>query len=441
MKKRLLAIVMAISLVTAGSVYAEEQEAEETAQGQEESSEDSGDSEDREDAGSEDTASDDTDAARDEEEGPDGTVRDEGSQAGSSQDEISDEGAAQETDITDDGLSDPVDDVPYQEDAGRDGDVPAGGDAFFEDVYGDNADEGYMADVENGELPVIIKLVEDGSVPEGTILAEYEALDDHGNMVLIREIATAPVVPVSGEEEFDLLDHFGLAASGADAPTIDNGGWEGVPSSWEYNWDNTDSATKWGMWGGNGDLKGYVASSIEDLHVRHRMQMYCDGTNVHLLITYASIFDNPGNGDDYNFYIDGEHVKFKVVYDDDAQLTEARDPGTYTLKVLHEDDSVSSKDVMGGYGTMTVNRGQLNNMTEICIPISEMVRQNGNINPDSFSMIEFYTPNLMYRRMATSGASSGPIVFALITVAFFGGAYYRMRKRRGGDCDLAWAVG
>ncbi len=479
MKKRLLVFLISLSMLSGGVVYADEdnRSGEEYSE-QKEDKEEKEDKEDKEDKEESEGSGQTDDSQGESHEGAaDSAIADSGSGENSAADPGSEEstgdGSAEQTDAgreteapeggaaVDESLMPggdaAADESTSLQDGGTDQDTggeelsPAAsdetadtqGDALTDEITFDDGSlmeevgdtEAYSAEDafagEYGDIPVITKLVEDGSVPEGTVLREYPDVDENGNPVIVQEVATAPVEEAVGEEDFDLLDHFGLAASmSQEAPTIDNGGWSDLPSSWEYNWDNSDNATKWGMWGGNGNLQGYVAGSIEDLNVRHRMQMYCDGENVHLMITYASCFDNAGNGDDYNFYIDGERVKFKVTYDDGKQLTQDRKPGTYTLRIEHEDDSISSKEVMGGTGEMIVHAGQLNNVTEITIPVSEMVRQNPNINPDTFSMIEFFTPNLMYRRIATSGASAGTVPFVLITFVFFTGAYYIGTRRR-----------
>ncbi len=232
------------------------------------------------------------------------------------------------------------------------------------------------------------------------------------------------------EEDFSLLDHYGLAADNTDLPAESTGGWDDYPSFWEYNWDNTANATKWGLWGGNGNLQGYVAPSTSDLNARHKMQMYCDGQNIHLRITYASVFDKAGNGDDYNFYIDGVPTKFQVVYDDNgARLTDQREPGTYTLQIRHQNQAGSWDEALGAVGTMTVNEGNLNNVTEITIPVSEFGKQNPEVNTDTFALVEFFTPNLMMSKIGTGGASSGPVPFVVVTGVFFGGYLVVNRKR------------
>lgn len=283
-------------------------------------------------------------------------------------------------------------------------------------VYGEN-------------LPVIIRYVVDDTVEEGTVLREYVDMVD-GVKSIIREVSTKSAG--GGDDgDADLTDHFDLIDDQTDPPTIDNGKWNDVPAQWEYNWDNTEQATKWGVWGGNGHLENYITDHMDDINVRHHMGIYCDGESVHLFIEYASCFDNPGNGNDYNFYLDGTGTKFRVTFEDGSDLSQTyREPGEYKLLITHGDGAISGQEVEGAYGTIIIKEGQLNNMQEIVIPLEEMKRQNDSVNLDTLSMIEFFTPNLMYRHIACAGASSGPVVFIIISAVIFGAYLLIDSKRR-----------
>ena len=413
MKRRILAILLALSMVMTATVYAEEETSDseqvsDTA-GEEDSgeAEDSGETHDSEESGE---THDSEESGESHDSGESGESYDAG-ESGESYD-ADDSGESYDTgesgESYDSGEQGEVQDPGFE--ASDDYTDPAYTDQG-QDVYDGYTDPSYDdAQIEDG----IVEEAQEGVAEEEVPVAEEE------------------VLPELAEPEFDILDHYGLVAANAPLPTIDNGGWKDYPASYEYNYDNTDSATKWGMWGGNGNLQGYVADSVNDLNVRHRMQMYCDGENIHLMITYASAYYNPGNGNDYMFYLDGEPVKFQVTYEDTGyDLTFPRDPGTYALRVTHENSRESSHEALGSYGTMIVHEGQLNNVTEICIPVSEMAKQNPNINPEHFAKIEFFTHNLMYRHIGAAGASSGPVPFVLITFTFFGLAYYRLVYRKG----------
>ncbi len=271
--------------------------------------------------------------------------------------------------------------------------------------------------VKDPSRETIERYTEDGSVPEGTLLDVYIDNVD-GREVWVREISTLPADDGNGgEENFDPTDHFGLSGEGEDPPSIDNGHWSDVPAQWEYNWDNTEQATQWGIWGGNGHLEGYVTDHMDDINVRHHISMYCDGHNIYLYIEYASCFDGAGNGNDYNFYIDGAGAKIRVVYDDGEDLSgPGREPGEHLLRILHGDGDVSGEDVYGGYGKLMVKEGQLNNVQEIVIPLAELKKQNDAINLESFSKVDFFTPNLMYRTISCAGASTGAVPLAAILV-------------------------
>ena len=59
-----------------------------------------------------------------------------------------------------------------------------------------------------------------------------------------------------------------------------------------------------------------------------------------------------------------------------------------------------------------------------------MKRQNDKVNLDTLRMIEFFTPNLMYRHIACAGASSGYMFFIIGSFVIFIGAYIFITKRK-----------
>lgn len=235
------------------------------------------------------------------------------------------------------------------------------------------------------------------------------------------------------KEDASLLSHYELATCRNNPPAMSDDTWNGYPVSYEYNWDNSGGCWYWGMWGGNGNLQGYTCQeNTYDTNVRHAMSLYCDGSYVYLHVIYASCFDNPGNGNDYNFAFDEANAKFRVVYNDGADLTSKREEGSYKLKVIHGDGSISGQDVIGASGTMVVKPNNNNNEMEIKIPIEECARQNSMINTKSFCKVTFFTPNLMYRKISCGGAGNSalPFVFGTITLFAAGSVIYANKRKK-----------
>lgn len=220
-----------------------------------------------------------------------------------------------------------------------------------------------------------------------------------------------------GSQEAGALSSFGLAAA-ADMTVnstesrlgID---WEGLPYSYEYNWDNSANCWYHGVW-----VDGVCYKTPEGTYstdVRHKMQLYCDGTYVYLHVVISRDYGAKFNGEDYQFWIDGQMAAFQLEYMGGGTITGNTSdlaPGTYQVEVRHRDASMSYEVVPDSLAYFTKYDNDVNAEAELRIPLSELQRQNPNINLDSIGTIEFYTPNLMYRRIMASGADTFPLATA-----------------------------
>ena len=283
----------------------------------------------------------------------------------------------------------------------------------------------------------IITYVVREDVEEGTVLSQ--TTNEDGNIVL--EIATAPVV-VEPVMSFNLLNNFELMDEMTDPPSVENNTWSDYPMSYEYNWDNSQSCWNWGEW--KNGVKYTTPEGTYDNNVRHEMGMYSDGENIHLRISYATIYNTIANGDDMNFYIDGQGAKFRVLYADNGSgiTGQARPEGSYDLVVVNGDHWNSSYDANGSYGTMIVKEGNVNNEMEIVIPLETLKEQNSNIDIEHIQNIEFFNPNLMYRHISCGGASTGSMGFIIMTILLFGIATIIYQKRGYFDtAQLNYSVG
>ena len=289
-------------------------------------------------------------------------------------------------------------------------------------IYVGSSEEEIPEEVLNDEN-TIIKYVYNENAEEGTVLNQLYKDDD-----MILEIATEPL-QIEEKTSFDLLSTFDLFSTMTDAPSVENGNWDDYPVSYEYNWDNSQNAWQWGEW--RDGVKYTTEQGTYDNNVRHAMGMYTDGENIHLHISYATIYQSIANGDDFNFYIDGVGAKVRVLYADDGSgiTGQSRETGTYDLVVVNGDHWNSGYEANGSYGTMVVKDGNINNELEIVVPLSVLKEQNANINTDNIMNIEFFTPNLMYRSISCGGASSGPNWFVLMTIAVFGVAFVIYKKK------------
>lgn len=206
--------------------------------------------------------------------------------------------------------------------------------------------------------------------------------------------------------------------------------WNDIPCSYEYNWDNSQNCWKWGVWV---DGICYITEpGTYSTDVRHKMQMYCDGENVYLHIVYSRDYGIKLNGDDFQFYINGQQTAFQLTALDDSSFQKMveRAPGVYELDIKHRDTHLSFLNAEGSVGYLRVTPDKINNEIEIRVPLSEMRRQNPSINTRTVTTIEFFTPNLMYRRISAVGTSTGPVLLLFMCggIAMWGWSYNKRKK-------------
>lgn len=223
---------------------------------------------------------------------------------------------------------------------------------------------------------------------------------------------------------FSLSDGSSIAIDGAFSD------WESLPCSYEYNWDNSQNCWYWGVWVSQDEVYRTEPGTYST-DVRHLMQMYCDGEYVYIHIIYGRNYQNKVNGDDFQFYVGGEMAAFQVVTPEGEELDALLDdaPGIYPVEIRHRNTQLSFLNATGTNGYLLRTEDNINNELEIRIPLIELQRQNPDINVETLGTIEFYTPNLMYRRISAVGTSSAPIVLATLCggIVLCG---FAMRKRK-----------
>ena len=263
---------------------------------------------------------------------------------------------------------------------------------------------------------------------EGTILAQ-DTTDD-GNVVI--QIAQAAVDAENGDGTTSILSSFTLNAEmGEDAPSLANGGWEKYATWYDNdNMDQAESAAKWGAWGGNGKLQGQKYDNAYNNDLSHQFGLYADGDNVHVYIQYSALYNGVANGNDYQIRVDGVEATYRIGLEDGREITWTQlEPGTYNLKVYNDHGSISGSQVLGACGQIIIKENNLHNEMELVIPMTALKEQNDAIDLSSYSVISFFTPNLMEREIACAGASSGPVFFAMMTMLIFLAALVLANKK------------
>ena len=223
-----------------------------------------------------------------------------------------------------------------------------------------------------------------------------------GNVLLVSASDTG----MSYDNSFSLKDGQSISIDG------DFSDWDGIPCSYEYNWDNSENCWVNGVWI-DGEVY-YTEPGTYSTDVRHMMQMYCDGDYIYIHIMYGRNYRSRLNGDDFRLYIGDEVASYQVVGEDGSDIATMLNvaPGLYPVEIRHRDSKLSFLNAEGTNGYLSIKEDNINNELEIRVPLEELQRQNPNINLETISTIEFFTPNLMYRRISAVGTSSAPVVLA-----------------------------
>lgn len=289
-------------------------------------------------------------------------------------------------------------------------------------------------------LEIIKKYEYSDQWEEDTVISHTMELKDDGSgeyrLVLVVSLGLEETATET-ETALDLTSSFGLLAGGGNTVPVDGSfsDWDNVPSSYEYNYDNSNACWEHGEW-----VDGQKYTTPEgtyDANVRHEMKMVCDGEYVYLYIKYAKIYGAGFNGEDYQFYIDGNMAAFQVNYAGGGTITNQiydGDPGLYEVDVLHRNSDMSYSNADGSKAYLYVSPDGYNSQLEMKIPISTMQQQNPDISTDTIGTVEFFTPNLMYRHLNAAGADTSPYAGAAVTLLFVpascAGIKYFGRKKR-----------
>ncbi len=286
-----------------------------------------------------------------------------------------------------------------------------------------------IADGYDGETNVIKQYAVSDSQEANTIMDSY--LDENGNLIMIISQGSQPA-EATAEEDKGLSSVFGTNS----APSIDGNftGWDDIPSSYEYNWDNSANCWQYGNWVTDPVTGEQVCYKTEegtyDSNVRHEMQLYTDNENVYLKIKYATIYGSHANGEDFNFYVDGVGTKYQITWADGTPITgTSTAAGTYVVDVRNGDSASSYGIVDGASAYYHVTDNGINNELELKIPLSALQAQNGSVNLDNFSMIQFFTPNLMYNKISAAGSPTGAEPFAAAAFLFIPASYVWLKKK------------
>lgn len=277
-------------------------------------------------------------------------------------------------------------------------------------------------------------------VYEQSLVGEVEKEDAKSIHISISmgEEPKAPLMLIN--ESVGSMSTFGLARyldTGTDTSGSQFGiDWDSLPCSYEYNWDNSMMCWDYGVWINGVCYKTPRGEYSTD--VRHKVQVYCDGTYLYTRIVFARDFWSTANGDNYRYFFDDKEAVFQFVGPKGNSLTNESKTmavGTTQVGIQHSMGTMSSEYVNGAMAYLTKFESGINAILEAKIPLSEIVSQNPGIDMDTVGAIQFQSPNIMYRKVTVSGADTLPFVTAgVLFIAVPGSAlllrkYHKKRKR------------
>lgn len=209
--------------------------------------------------------------------------------------------------------------------------------------------------------------------------------------------------------------------------------WKDVPYSYEYNWDNPSETSEWNPQTNKMETVKQTDENGKpyNINVRHKMQLYRDDKNVYLHIIMAKNYYNSLNGYDYEFFCDGQEADFQVVMPGGGAITNSSfGKGIHPVEVRHGNGSISYSVAQGSAAMLERKQSGVNDELELKIPFTEFQRQNPNIDPANIRVLEFFSHNLMYRRIICAGTDTMPFVGVGICAALAGAGcilFYRKR--------------
>ena len=274
------------------------------------------------------------------------------------------------------------------------------------------------------------------------------SVDVAGSVNLVISLGQEPVgEQLLEESDVNEAGAFGLSAYREEPAIIIDGSyedWSDKPYSWEYNWDNSEECWFTGVWSvGDDGLQGYTCpQNTYDANVRHKVSLFVDGQYAYLYVQFARCYDKGFIGWDYMFSLgEGQEVKFVLTDLDGSDFTtEGKEPGVYELVVKHGDSALSWQNVLGAKAFLKINEQKYNAELEMCIPLSQMKEQDSNIDTRHIGVLQWWSPNLTYRRVSASGAGTMPFVLAGVALAGIPLSTMLVKKRglgkrRKKDCE------
>lgn len=205
--------------------------------------------------------------------------------------------------------------------------------------------------------------------------------------------------------------------------------WKKLPTSYEYHWNNSENCWGHGEWCDGVYYK--TKRGTYNHHVRHGMQMVCDGEFVYVHIKFARIYHAGFWGKDYRFYVDKKMASFDLETASKQSIDNIRKlkPGTYEIKIRHRYAPKTYVESEGAMGYLTIYDGYKMSDLEIKVPLSAMKEQNKKVGLKNVGVVEFFVPKLMYRKICCVGTKTYPLVYLFVIAGGICFANFLQRRR------------
>lgn len=212
-------------------------------------------------------------------------------------------------------------------------------------------------------------------------------------------------------------------------PIVINGyfdDWSDKPYSWEYVWNNPNDYWENGEHIYATDENGNKYNEV----VRHKMSLLCDGEYIYLYIKMAKNWYTSLNGTYYQFFVDGEMSAFYLTNMSGVSISErSLHEGINEVLVKHVRTGLSGSVANGSKAYVLRKPGGINDELELKIPLTALKQQTPYTDIEHFKSVQFFSPDLMYRRITATTTSTYPYFLMIIVTAVCVYGFYKINRK------------
>lgn len=162
---------------------------------------------------------------------------------------------------------------------------------------------------------------------------------------------------------------------------------------------------------------------------KHTISLHRDENNVYLYVKIKELYYTGFNGNNFQFHIDGVKVAVTITPPNgyDWQLN-SLGAGRHPLWVRYEQ---GWERITTAEGYLYCNEQHIGDTAEFKIPLKAFSDKTKHIDPNNIQTIEFFTPNLMHKKVSCTGTSTAAYLgIGVSAFAAFGGYLFYKNKRK-----------